>query len=140
MHSCAALLLIAVAATAVRQEALNSKVQASACLGRPPLLFALPLTGNASPTPALRSTDPHPGNLLRTRDGKLAYLDFGMMGQVDATIRRWVWVGRWAGGCDSLLVGARKLWSSVVEVGGLHGGSRLVAVLATLGRYPSAGA
>ncbi|KAL4451900.1 hypothetical protein ABPG75_007562 [Micractinium tetrahymenae] len=32
--------------------------------------------------------DPHPGNLLRTRDGKLAYLDFGMMGQVDATIRR----------------------------------------------------
>ncbi|KAL4420222.1 hypothetical protein ABPG77_011046 [Micractinium sp. CCAP 211/92] len=32
--------------------------------------------------------DPHPGNLLRTRDGKLAYLDFGMMGQVDPTIRR----------------------------------------------------
>ncbi|KAI7842632.1 hypothetical protein COHA_003736 [Chlorella ohadii] len=32
--------------------------------------------------------DPHPGNLLRTRDGKLAYLDFGMMGEVDATIRR----------------------------------------------------
>uniref|UniRef100_A0A803M258 Protein kinase domain-containing protein n=1 Tax=Chenopodium quinoa TaxID=63459 RepID=A0A803M258_CHEQI len=24
--------------------------------------------------------DPHPGNLLRTYDGKLAYLDFGMMG------------------------------------------------------------
>ncbi|PSC70755.1 putative aarF domain-containing kinase chloroplastic [Micractinium conductrix] len=32
--------------------------------------------------------DPHPGNLLRTRDGKLAYLDFGMMGEVDVTIRR----------------------------------------------------
>ncbi|EFN55778.1 hypothetical protein CHLNCDRAFT_57703 [Chlorella variabilis] len=32
--------------------------------------------------------DPHPGNLLKTRDGRLAYLDFGMMGQVDATIRR----------------------------------------------------
>mmetsp|Transcript_27763 Transcript_27763/g.36392 ORF Transcript_27763/g.36392 Transcript_27763/m.36392 type:complete len:773 (+) Transcript_27763:38-2356(+) len=26
--------------------------------------------------------DPHPGNLLRTQDGKLAYLDFGMMTQV----------------------------------------------------------
>lgn len=39
--------------------------------------------------------DPHPGNLLRTRDGKLAYLDFGMMGQVDATIRRWgLWHNR----------------------------------------------
>lgn len=25
--------------------------------------------------------DPHPGNLLRTYDGKLAYLDFGMMGE-----------------------------------------------------------
>ncbi|KAL4853347.1 putative aarF domain-containing protein kinase [Chlorella vulgaris] len=32
--------------------------------------------------------DPHPGNLLRTPDGKLAYLDFGMVGEVDATIRR----------------------------------------------------
>lgn len=32
--------------------------------------------------------DPHPGNLLRTRDGKLAYLDFGMTGEIDATIRQ----------------------------------------------------
>jgi aarF domain-containing kinase len=32
--------------------------------------------------------DPHPGNLLRTKDGKLAYLDFGMMGFVDENIRR----------------------------------------------------
>jgi aarF domain-containing kinase len=32
--------------------------------------------------------DPHPGNLLRTRDGKLAYLDFGMMGSVDESIRQ----------------------------------------------------
>jgi aarF domain-containing kinase len=32
--------------------------------------------------------DPHPGNLLRTKDGKLAYLDFGMMGEVDENIRR----------------------------------------------------
>ena len=28
--------------------------------------------------------DPHPGNLLATRDGKLAYLDFGMMSEVKA--------------------------------------------------------
>ncbi|CAM8885524.1 unnamed protein product [Rhodiola kirilowii] len=27
--------------------------------------------------------DPHPGNLLRTYDGKLAYLDFGMMGEFE---------------------------------------------------------
>lgn len=32
--------------------------------------------------------DPHPGNLLRTEDGQLAYLDFGMMGEVDERIRR----------------------------------------------------
>lgn len=32
--------------------------------------------------------DPHPGNLLRTKDGKLAYLDFGMMGEVDEKIRQ----------------------------------------------------
>lgn len=32
--------------------------------------------------------DPHPGNLLRTADGRLAYLDFGMMGQIDSNIRR----------------------------------------------------
>lgn len=29
--------------------------------------------------------DPHPGNLLRTPDGKLAYLDFGMMGEMDVS-------------------------------------------------------
>ena len=32
--------------------------------------------------------DPHPGNLLRTKDGRLAYLDFGMMGEVDERIRQ----------------------------------------------------
>ena len=32
--------------------------------------------------------DPHPGNLLRTRDGRLAYLDFGMCGSVDRRIRQ----------------------------------------------------
>lgn len=31
--------------------------------------------------------DPHPGNLLATPDGKLAYLDFGMMSQVQAPQR-----------------------------------------------------
>lgn len=32
--------------------------------------------------------DPHPGNLMKTRDGKLAYLDYGMMGYVDESIRQ----------------------------------------------------
>ncbi|XP_047981979.1 uncharacterized aarF domain-containing protein kinase At1g71810, chloroplastic isoform X1 [Salvia hispanica] len=31
--------------------------------------------------------DPHPGNLLRTYDGKLAYLDFGMMGEFREELR-----------------------------------------------------
>ncbi|XP_038899642.1 uncharacterized aarF domain-containing protein kinase At1g71810, chloroplastic [Benincasa hispida] len=31
--------------------------------------------------------DPHPGNLLRTPDGKLAYLDFGMMGEFKQELR-----------------------------------------------------
>ncbi|XP_048500888.1 uncharacterized aarF domain-containing protein kinase At1g71810, chloroplastic isoform X1 [Beta vulgaris subsp. vulgaris] len=31
--------------------------------------------------------DPHPGNLLRTYDGKLAYLDFGMMGEFNEELR-----------------------------------------------------
>ncbi|XXG61329.1 hypothetical protein AAC387_Pa04g3018 [Persea americana] len=31
--------------------------------------------------------DPHPGNLLRTNDGKLAYLDFGMMGEFRQELR-----------------------------------------------------
>ncbi|XP_058096611.1 uncharacterized aarF domain-containing protein kinase At1g71810, chloroplastic isoform X2 [Magnolia sinica] len=31
--------------------------------------------------------DPHPGNLLRTNDGKLAYLDFGMMGEFKQELR-----------------------------------------------------
>jgi hypothetical protein len=59
---------------------------------RPPArAFAAPLTVMllTRPRAACPPTDPHPGNLLRTRDGKLAYLDFGMMGSVDATIRRY---------------------------------------------------
>ncbi|XP_057502259.1 uncharacterized aarF domain-containing protein kinase At1g71810, chloroplastic isoform X5 [Actinidia eriantha] len=31
--------------------------------------------------------DPHPGNLLRSYDGKLAYLDFGMMGEFKQELR-----------------------------------------------------
>ncbi|XP_077224324.1 protein kinase superfamily protein isoform X1 [Tasmannia lanceolata] len=31
--------------------------------------------------------DPHPGNLLRTNEGKLAYLDFGMMGEFRQELR-----------------------------------------------------
>ena len=28
------------------------------------------------------------GNLFRTADGRLAYIDFGMMGEVDPKVRR----------------------------------------------------
>ncbi|KAF3445345.1 hypothetical protein FNV43_RR10521 [Rhamnella rubrinervis] len=31
--------------------------------------------------------DPHPGNLFRTSDGKLAYIDFGMMGEFKQELR-----------------------------------------------------
>lgn len=33
-------------------------------------------------------SDPHPGNLLRKSDGRLAYIDFGMMGEINSDIRR----------------------------------------------------
>lgn len=33
--------------------------------------------------------DPHPGNLIRTPDGRLAILDFGLMTQVGAAERVW---------------------------------------------------
>ncbi|GAX74122.1 hypothetical protein CEUSTIGMA_g1571.t1 [Chlamydomonas eustigma] len=31
--------------------------------------------------------DPHPGNLLKMKDGRLCYIDFGMMGTVDTKVR-----------------------------------------------------
>jgi aarF domain-containing kinase len=44
------------------------------------------------PSPAFTQgfyhADPHPGNLLKTRDGRLAYLDFGMMGEIDVGVRQ----------------------------------------------------
>ncbi len=40
----------------------------------------------------VRSATPDPaasaGNLFRTADGRLAYIDFGMMGEVDPKVRR----------------------------------------------------
>jgi aarF domain-containing kinase len=32
--------------------------------------------------------DPHAGNILRMTDGRLAYLDFGMMGRIDRKTRQ----------------------------------------------------
>ena len=32
--------------------------------------------------------DPHPGNLLKTLDGRLAYIDFGMMGSIEPPVRQ----------------------------------------------------
>ncbi len=37
-------------------------------------------------------SDPHPGNLLKTPSGDLAYLDFGMMSEVPAA-RRFALIG-----------------------------------------------
>lgn len=34
------------------------------------------------------AADPHAGNILRMRDGRLCYLDFGMMGRIDERTRR----------------------------------------------------
>ena len=34
-----------------------------------------------------RDAHPHPGNLLMTDDGRLAYLDFGMMGELETDLR-----------------------------------------------------
>lgn len=33
-------------------------------------------------------SDPHPGNLFKMQNGKLAYIDFGMMGEIQGSIRR----------------------------------------------------
>ena len=33
-------------------------------------------------------SDPHPGNLFKLEDGRLAYIDFGMMGEIQGSIRR----------------------------------------------------
>ena len=35
-----------------------------------------------------KRADPHPGNLLRLPGNRLAYIDFGMMGNIDTNIRR----------------------------------------------------
>ena len=35
-------------------------------------------------------SDPHPGNLFKMRNGRLAYIDFGMMGEIEGSIRRCV--------------------------------------------------
>eukprot|EP00955_Chlamydomonas_euryale_P020880 221331-Chlamydomonas_euryale.AAC.1 len=41
--------------------------------------------------------DPHPGNLLKLPDGRLAYLDFGMMGQIQLKVADLWWGLGWGG-------------------------------------------
>uniref|UniRef100_A0A0D3G0R6 ABC1 atypical kinase-like domain-containing protein n=1 Tax=Oryza barthii TaxID=65489 RepID=A0A0D3G0R6_9ORYZ len=45
------------------------------------------VSGTNKKTSPYHGMDPHPGNLLRTVDGKLAYLDFGMMGEFRQELR-----------------------------------------------------
>ena len=37
--------------------------------------------------PGWLMADPHPGNLIRTPDGRLAILDFGLMVEIDDDIK-----------------------------------------------------
>ena len=46
-----------------------------------------------SPLPPHPAPDPHPGNLLATREGNLVYLDFGMMSEAPQARVLRVWVG-----------------------------------------------
>lgn len=38
-------------------------------------------------SPVFLQGDPHPGNMMRTPDGRLAILDFGLMTQIDSNIK-----------------------------------------------------
>lgn len=46
-----------------------------------------PTTDNAAYHISHPPPDPHPGNLIRTPDGRLAILDFGLMTTVDDDIK-----------------------------------------------------
>ena len=57
--------------------------------------------------------DPHPGNLLRTPDGRICVLDFGLV-----TEARWGFGG--VGGMQDFLEGLQGLWEG--GLGGVAGG------------------
>lgn len=58
----------------------------------PPLSHALSAVGATCQRELVRLATPDlaasAGNLFRTADGRLAYIDFGMMGEIDPNVRR----------------------------------------------------
>ena len=48
---------------------------------------SLPPHHTAMHPPSPHAADPHPGNLIRTPDGRLAILDFGLMTKIDDSVK-----------------------------------------------------
>ncbi|KAK2968269.1 hypothetical protein RJ640_019331 [Escallonia rubra] len=64
--------------------------------------------------------DPHPGNLVATKDGSLAYFDFGMMGEIPRHFRvGLIQVGRNRAQTNNTMVSAMKACVSRITSSGL---------------------